>query len=528
MDPETSVEVVTPKIEILDPVQSRTRKFLKLAFQTKWAILTIFVTAIASGGSFYIALHPELIWEAMNYPYAIAFLAAIPVTVFALGLVINFSTAIRGYVHIQLERYREDKRSLWFEFVIICFIAVSMIEAGPFFAALIKNDFFGYFTIFAIDVTAVQFMQSRKKALIHSDSKKAFLYMVGVVVTALPSMFGNVYNSILNFNLATTHEPLWMVGIAPTVGVIFPTLIIFLAYTVDADINKKGIVDRYTDTENIRIQLLEAQERSLTRQAEIRERLALLQQRKSLFSNIFFTQNKLLLVRDMVVTHLQPQVDMQVQQCIDTSFEKMMTEKTQHHSKEMQQLKQEMYQLPERVLAQQKELALKIQEVDALLQELIELRENVPGLIDARVQELQPELIAQQVFLKMIPGVKEDVQKQITAAIPPQTTITEVTHSEEPSSNEWNVAKVKAKQVGFTMKNPIATIQEFTFATFAEAANWMEDEKLTTELLKKAYAEHLIPSKYFRIIITEAFGKQGEHPVILLHPGVKKLLLKVK
>jgi hypothetical protein len=78
------------------------------------------------------------------------------------------------------------------------------------------------------------------------------------------------------------------------------------------------------------------------------------------------------------------------------------------------------------------------------------------------------------------------------------------------------------------MKNPIATIQEFTFTTFEEAATWMEDPRITPESIRKAYDEHLVPSKYFRIVITEAFGKQGEHPVILLHAGVKKLLLKIK
>lgn len=513
------VEPKTEEIIINSQFQSQRKKLFKLAFQTKWAILTIILTSIASGGSFYVALHPELIWEAANYPYAIAFLAAIPVTIFAIGLVINFSTAIKQFLTIQIDRFKEDKRSLWFEFVIICFIAVSMIEAGPFFAALIKNDFFGYFTIFAIDVTAVQFMQSRKKALIHSDDKKAFLYMVGVVVTALPSMFGNVYNSILNFNLSTTHEPLWMVGIAPTVGVIFPTLIIFLAYTVDADINKKGIVDRYTETENVRIQLLEAQEKSLSRQVEIRERLALLQQRQAFWKNMFFTKNKMKLTAEIVTNQLQTRVDDILNTQLETSVQKAIDSKLQTNNQQLITLQQQVQQLPDQVAEKHRLMQQTLAEYDRQLADVINLIEELRSFKQAIPDLIEEKMQAQLKFVT----IQEEKPKQLPS--PKKATVEEIKKEEE---EKWIVKRLTAREAGYTKSEPRCTIGSFTFVEFPEAVASWDNSKITVDTLKKAYEDHLIESKYFRIVVTSGWGKDKDNVVVLLHPEVKKLLLKLK
>lgn len=480
------------KEETASPVfLSQKRKFFKLAFNSKWAIITVLVTSLLSGFSFYVALHPNLIWEAANYPYAILFLAAIPATIFVISLVINFSKAIKEYLKIQIDKLRESRQSAWFNFAIVCFILVSMAESGTFFGSLIKNLYFGYFVVLTVDICAVQFMDARKKALMHSDETKASRYMIGVWFTVIISAFANAYSSLLNFDLPkdTVRIPEWMGHAAPYIGVIFPLLIVFLAYTVDAELSSKDVVTRYEDQEDIRIRLLEAQERAFTKQFEIKSRIALIAQKQSIFKNIFFTKNKMLQVADLVVEKLQTDLDEKIQLCLSTTTQKLLEEQTQL----IENFRQEFYHLPDRIVSQEKLIEEKILQVNNFLQDIDNLKQQVQSI---------------------------EEPKQVKLQLQEKTIVTE--------DKSWDIKRVKAREVGYSVKEPQATIGNFTFVPFEEAIRTWDNNKITVDMIQKAYRDHLIDAKYFRIVITTWGKNEKDNHVILLHPEVKKALLQLR
>lgn len=519
---------------------------------TRWGILIICIAAIASGSSVYLAMHSQLIWEAMNYPYAIAFVFSVPAAIFLILLIVRFFDVIRQFLQIKFDQIKEDKRSMWFELVIVCFILVSMIEAGTFFADLIKNQFFGYFTIFALDVTAVQFMQSRKKALIHNDDKKAFIYMAGVLITALPSMFGNIYNSVLNFDLSVKHEPVWMVGIAPFAGVLFPLLIVFLAYTVDADVSKKDVVERYKDEQKIRIDLLEAQKNSESKIIEIREQLAVLKQRDSFLRSIFFPKNKITYLAELVQSKVEKKLQQEMNTNLSVEVNKIVDARTIQPSSELTAFQSDLSSLKSTYVSQ-RELQEKIAEVELKMETFtrafVQWKQTLPSVIETKVQETQVpqdqfEITAERVFMRLIPNVTGELQKRIETIQQPQipeqaVSVNRVEEIEQEihkqneqiqaeeiieEVEEWKVSRVSAKDAKYKSDVGQCQIGQYTFARLNIAAEALKSKKITQQILQDIYDQQLLPSGWFKIIEVRGWGgKINDHIVMVIYPDVAKI-----
>lgn len=555
-DESVEENVVESKIDVT--VQKR--NFRTLALESKFAAITIFFTAIATGFAVYLAFHPELIWSAMNYPYAIGFVIAIPVSIFLLLLALRFLSTIKQFLQIQLERIKEDRKSYFFNFVIACFILVSCIESGTFFGSSIHNIVFGYATVLVIDMCAVQLMRSRKLALMHSDEKKANWYMFGVFVTAAVSGFANAYSSINNFDLPKGKVPLWMANSAPWVGVIFPMLIIFLAYTVDADLNNKGVVEKFEDEQEIKIKLLEAQERALTKQIEVKERLLMLMQRQSVFKYIFFTENKLKRVANLVQANIISQLQTETKQFLSAEIAKIVIPAQTYDDSMLKDrtriIEANFVKLQEEYRDKQDLLEEKIHEYDEKLLRittaLTQWKQNLPQVIEAKIQELhdmqQYELVAERVFKRLIPEELESVIQ-----IPQKVTVTEEVEEidqevrtnmqeveeaqeeqEQQQQNEeqeeWNVARLTAKAAGYKASAKQCTIGVVRFAKFDMAATIFTSSKITEQALQAIYNQKLIPAKYFKVIEVRGFGPtKNDHVVIAVSPDtaqIQKMLLE--
>lgn len=245
-------------------------------------------------GGFFLVLNPGYVVLAMNYPFASAFILAIPVCLFIVKLVINFFSVIEQWIRLQFEKARNAKRGQFLEFVIAVFMFVSVTEAGPMFNKIQGYALcgaLGYITVFAFDLVAVVCMKSRAKMLRKGHDGKARIYQMGVWLCALVSVFANLYEAIQNATALSTTNPLTF--FAPLAGIAFPVMIIFLSYATDADEDDVDDPVVYRKEQEKRVEFVKAKRDIATAILHEKIQMNLLKQREFFLHGWFFTKKKM-------------------------------------------------------------------------------------------------------------------------------------------------------------------------------------------------------------------------------------------
>ncbi len=265
-------------------------------------------------GGFYLVNHPELVQRAVNNPYATAFVLAVPVAVFAIKLIINFFSVIERWVRLQFERAKQSKRGHFFELVTAVFMFVSVCEAGPFFNDIqhyVLYGALGYITVLAFDLIAVVCIDARRKELAKSGSKSG-IYLTGVIICAAVSMVANLYSALLNFQAPTAQNfPDLLKSVAPYVGIMFPVMIVFLAFSRDTEIEIDD-AETYRKQQQKRVDFLAARRDILAKINREMEQIDLLKQREFVLKSILFTQKKITYVIETVTAKVMASVNMEM------------------------------------------------------------------------------------------------------------------------------------------------------------------------------------------------------------------------
>jgi len=260
------------------------------AISSPWVLLTI-PTLL---GGMWLILHPQIITENLNKPYALAIIPVGVVSIIIGWLIITFFKTIEAWCkrayQAALKANKDNNSARFFGFVILVFMVVSVLEAGPFFNVLEHGALYGllgYITVFAIDLIAIQSMFARLEAVRMRDEVGARIYLMGVLICAGLSAFANGYSSLSGFQEQVTGDlPAWMNSVAPWLGIGFPLLILLLSITADYTVDRtssKLDADKYRLQEQKRIAVLkvryETQKEALTIEHDlakvVRERKAL-------------------------------------------------------------------------------------------------------------------------------------------------------------------------------------------------------------------------------------------------------------
>ncbi len=264
---------------------------------------------------FYLVLHPEYIGWALNNPYSVACVLAIPVCVFLVKLVFNFFSVIEQWIRLQFERIRTAKRGQFLEFVIAVFMFVSVCEAGPFFNKVqgnILGGALGYITVFAFDLVAVVCMKSRAKMLRKGHDKQAHIYQMGVWICALVSIYANADSAIVNLSLASLDKnPLAF--LSPLAGVAFPVMIIFLsnATDTDEDIDDPAL---FKMEQQKRVEFARAKREIATALFEEKVQFSLLHQREFFLKSWLFSKAKITFVIETITAQIKTSIAAEIKQ----------------------------------------------------------------------------------------------------------------------------------------------------------------------------------------------------------------------
>lgn len=269
--------------------ESRQNRIVQ-ALTGPWVLLTIPVLL----GGMWLILHPQIITDNLNKPYALAIVPVGVVSIIIGWLVITFFKTIEAWCkrayQAALKANKDNNSARFFGFVILVFMVVSVLEAGPFFNVLEHGALYGllgYITVFAIDLIAIQSMFARLEAVRMRDEVGARIYLMGVLVCAGLSAFANGYSSLSGFQEQVTGDlPAWMNSVAPWLGIGFPLLILLLSITADYTVDRtssKLDAEKYRLQEQKRIAVLkvryETQKEALTIEHDlakvVRERKAL-------------------------------------------------------------------------------------------------------------------------------------------------------------------------------------------------------------------------------------------------------------
>jgi len=346
-------------------------------------------------GGFYLVSHPDLIQTGINNPYATAFVLAVPAAVFIIKLIINFFSVIEQWIRLQFEKARQSKQGHFFEVVTAVFMFVSVCEAGPFFNDIQHNVLggaLGYITVLAFDLIAVVCIDSRRKELAKGGSKSG-VYLSGVFLCAAVSMVANLYSALENFQApAAQNFPDFLKEIAPYVGIMFPVMIVFLAFSRDTEIEIDD-AEAYRKQQQKRVDFLAVRREILEKITSELERIDLLKQREFFLKSIFFTKKK--------VTHVIEVVTTKVVELVQS---------------EIKTLKAEIEQKNHTITAQAQTITLQVQTVQTLAREMKQLattcekqcnqaldqlvqlahfREELQGSFDQTIAQIRQE-IAQQ------------------------------------------------------------------------------------------------------------------------------------
>jgi hypothetical protein len=309
--------------QVQEPIQQAPKRVKK-----KWGIkeyinspYILLLIPLLVGG-FFLVLNPQYVTLAMNYPFAAAFILAIPVALFIIKLVINFFSVIEQWVRLQFEKARNAKRGQFLEFVIAVFMFVSVTEAGPMFNKLqgyALGGALGYITVFAFDLVAVVCMKSRAKMLRKGHDGKAHIYQLGVWLCALVSVFANLYEAIQNATALSTRNPLTF--FAPLAGIAFPVMIIFLSYATDADEDDVDDPEVYRTEQEKRVAFVKAKREIAEAILQEKIQMNLLKGREFFLRGWFFTKKKMNAVIEVatqqVMDNIKKDVDKLKQSILD-------------------------------------------------------------------------------------------------------------------------------------------------------------------------------------------------------------------
>lgn len=234
--------------------------------RSPWLLAAATLLAALLVGGFGLVLHPDIIANNINQPYALLAGPALAGSFLAGWLIIKFFAAIekgiRSACAAFLAARKEDGSAQFFWIVIAVFLAVSVFASGDFFSKLERDALpgLGYATALFIDLVAVQCMRARLNAGRLRDRRGQFLYLLGVLICASASAFANVYTSLSTFSDTTTGAlPAWMPSIAPWFGLVFPLLIVLLSMTADYTVDQtssKLDPEEYKKQEEKRVILL--------------------------------------------------------------------------------------------------------------------------------------------------------------------------------------------------------------------------------------------------------------------------------
>lgn len=306
-----------------------------------WALVGAILLAVLVVGGIYLINHLEYIVEAAKYPYAVAFLVGIIPVIFVSKLIINFFSVIEQWIRLQFEKARGSKKGFFFELVICVFMFVSICEAGPFFNDIQHNMLsgaLGYITVLAFDLIAVVCIDSRRKELAKGGTK-AGVYLLGVIICALVSMTANLYSALQNFHTPVDPTiPGFLKMIAPYVGIMFPVMIVFLAFSRDADIEIDD-AEAYRKQQQKRVDFLVVRREILAKVTHEMEQINLLGKREFVLKSLFFTRKKMNLVVEIVGVQVKS-----VLQTETAALQKALAEKEwtiSHYVQEMTHIRDE-------------------------------------------------------------------------------------------------------------------------------------------------------------------------------------------
>ena len=235
-------------------------------------------------GGMWLILHPQIITENLDKPYA---LLTGPVAVFSIiaGFVIFkcFKTLEdwwkQGYKAF-CEARKEDSIGLFFWSTIVVFLIVSVLSSGQFFDEIIHTVVpgLGYLTALVIDLIAVNALRARLEAVRMREQRGAWLYLSGVALCAGLSAFANLHTGLSGFHhQATGSLPDWMNAAAPWLAMAFPLLILLMSviadYTVDRT-NTRLDAKKYREQEQKRIDVLAVRVEMQQKMLDMEQQLA--------------------------------------------------------------------------------------------------------------------------------------------------------------------------------------------------------------------------------------------------------------
>lgn len=422
----------------------------------------LFILAPLLIGGFYLVLHPELVQVGVNNPYAMGFVLSLPVAAFAIKLIINFFSVIEQWIRLQFEKARGSKKGWFFELVICVFMFVSICEAGPFFNDIqhnILNGVLGYITVLAFDLIAVVCIDARRKELAKGGTRSG-IYLLGVIICALVSMTANLYSALQNFHAPTDASiPTLLKSVAPYIGIMFPVMIVFLAFSRDTEIEIDD-AEAYRKQQQKRVDFLAVRREILAAITAEMEQIDLLKKREFVLKSWFFTKKKMNLVIEVVTTKMQSILQAEV-----GALKKEIAEKERVISGQFEAMKNLMEQVDtqrifiDRQVEKMASFSYQMPEIDYqkivpfLLPFLNDFRVSVSEEIAQKIHENLPEIDYQKVAALVVPEpVNYD---QILAKITPileakiqdaQPNFVEVTHAPEASSQIWVPSRVEHQQ----------------------------------------------------------------------------------
>ena len=253
--------------------------------RSPWILTTI---PILLGGMWLIN-NTWVITNNLDKPYLLGAGPATIITGLAAWAAFAFFKTIVSWCNSTWKAFTEWKKkegsSFWL--VIYVFLGVSVLESGNFFNILLGPNSLlnslGYASAFVIDLVAVECMRARLHAVRMRDRSGALLYLFGVIICASISAFANGYTALLHWH-EPVHTPIpeFMIYIAPTIGVVFPLLMIFLSFAGDytADqANTRLDPEEYKASELKRLKLLEIQRDILQSRMQIEQEIDEMTQR---------------------------------------------------------------------------------------------------------------------------------------------------------------------------------------------------------------------------------------------------------
>jgi len=246
-----------------------------------WILLSILIIP----GGIWLVNNLWVITSNLNKPYALAIVPVAVASVIIGWVIFKFFRTIESWCkrayQAASQANKENNSARFFIFVIIVFMVVSVLEAGPFFNVIEHGALFGllgYITVFAIDLIAIQSMFARLEAVRMRDEVGARIYLLGVLVCAGLSAFANGYSSLSGFQEAVSGQlPEWMNTVAPWLGMGFPLLILLLSITADYTVDRtssKLDAQKYKEQEDKRIAVLKVRRESQQEMLQIEQDLA--------------------------------------------------------------------------------------------------------------------------------------------------------------------------------------------------------------------------------------------------------------